>query len=60
MGNDLQTRARNRYCMPYLQVVILFYLFDNDTSFVVLFSSVLGTGIEIWKVRTCICMMYAT
>lgn len=32
-----------------MQVVILLYLFDNDTSFVVLLSSVLGTGIELWK-----------
>lgn len=32
------------------QIVILGYLFDNDTSFVVLLSATLGTGIEIWKV----------
>ncbi len=38
-------------CPAALQVVILLYLFDNDTSFVVLLSSVLGTGIELWKVR---------
>lgn len=31
-------------------MVICLYLFDNDTSFVVLMSSVLGTGIELWKV----------
>lgn len=26
------------------------YLFDNETSYVVLLSSLLGTGIEVWKV----------
>ncbi len=31
-------------------MVICLYLFDNETSFVVLMSSVLGTGIELWKV----------
>lgn len=35
---------------PTPQLVILGYLFDNDTSFVVLLSATLGTGIEIWKV----------
>lgn len=32
------------------QLVILLYLFDNETSMVVLFSSVVGTAIEFWKV----------
>ena len=32
------------------QLVILLYLFDNETSYVVLFSSVVGCGIEFWKV----------
>ncbi|GFR48649.1 hypothetical protein Agub_g10603 [Astrephomene gubernaculifera] len=45
-GLSARTVAINAFC----QVVILLYLFDNDTSFVVLLSSVLGTGIELWKV----------
>ncbi|KXZ49948.1 hypothetical protein GPECTOR_18g106 [Gonium pectorale] len=45
-GLSARTVLINAFC----QVVILFYLFDNDTSYVVLLSSVLGTGIELWKV----------
>ncbi|KAG2428128.1 hypothetical protein HXX76_011808 [Chlamydomonas incerta] len=45
-GLSARTVLINAFC----QVVILLYLFDNDTSFVVLLSSVLGTGIELWKV----------
>lgn len=45
-GLSARTVLINAFC----QFVILLYLFDNDTSFVVLMSSVLGTGIEIWKV----------
>lgn len=32
------------------QVVVLLYLFDNETSFVVLMSMVVGVLIEFWKV----------
>ena len=33
-----------------MQVIIFLYLLDNDTSYVVLFSSGLGLLIEFWKV----------
>ena len=33
-----------------MQVVILLYLLDNDTSFVILASSAIGTLIEFWKI----------
>ena len=33
-----------------IQVVILLYLLDNETSWVVLFSSLLGLLIEGWKI----------
>ena len=36
--------------MQFCQLVILLYLVDNETSYVVLISSFLGTGIEFWKV----------
>ncbi|MEW5318935.1 MAG: hypothetical protein WDW38_010117 [Sanguina aurantia] len=45
-GLSAKTVLINAVC----QLVILGYLFDNDTSFVVLLSATLGTGIEIWKV----------
>jgi hypothetical protein len=32
------------------QSIILLYLFDNDTSWMILISSTLGLGIEAWKV----------
>lgn len=31
------------------QTIVLLYLFDNDTSYVILFSSVIGLVIEYWK-----------
>jgi hypothetical protein len=34
-----------------VQIVILLYLFDNDTSWLVLSSSVIGLAIEVWKLR---------
>jgi hypothetical protein len=37
-------------CRGFAQLIILLYLMDNDTSFVVLFSSFLGLLIEFWKV----------
>ncbi|GIL76805.1 hypothetical protein Vretimale_8728 [Volvox reticuliferus] len=45
-GLSARTVMINAFC----QVVILLYLFDNETSFVVLLSSALGTAIELWKV----------
>lgn len=33
------------------QVIIFLYLLDNETSYVILFSSGVGAAIEIWKVR---------
>ncbi|RYE82131.1 MAG: hypothetical protein EOO65_05900 [Methanosarcinales archaeon] len=35
----------------FVQTVIVLYLFDNDTSWMVLMSSVVGLAIEIWKLR---------
>ncbi|GIL55662.1 hypothetical protein Vafri_11205 [Volvox africanus] len=45
-GLSARTVMINAFC----QVIILLYLFDNETSFVVLLSSALGTAIELWKV----------
>ena len=45
-GLSLRTVIMNAFC----QLIICLYLFDNDTSWVVLFSSVTGTAIEFWKV----------
>uniref|UniRef100_A0A7S0RTS6 Cleft lip and palate transmembrane protein 1 n=1 Tax=Chlamydomonas leiostraca TaxID=1034604 RepID=A0A7S0RTS6_9CHLO len=42
--------ARSIIINAFCQLVILLYLFDNETSFVVLLSSGLGTAIEFWKV----------
>jgi len=33
------------------QAIILLYLFDNDTNWLILISSVVGLGIEIWKLK---------
>ncbi len=33
------------------QLVILLYLLDNNTSFIILASSAVGLAIEFWKVR---------
>lgn len=35
----------------FFQAVILAYLFDNDTSWMILMSNTLGFGIEVWKLR---------
>lgn len=32
------------------QLIIFLYLLDNETSYVILFSSGMGTAIELWKV----------
>eukprot|EP00798_Chlamydomonas_sp_ICE-L_P003321 gene3321-13351_t len=42
--------ARSVLINAFCQLIILFYLFDNETSMVILFSSVVGTAIEFWKV----------
>lgn len=34
-----------------VQLVILLYLFDNNTSWMILLSNCVGTAIEIWKLR---------
>lgn len=34
----------------FFQIVILLYLFDNDTSYMVLLSNAIGVAIEIWKI----------
>lgn len=34
-----------------VQLVILLYLFDNDTSWMILLSNVVGVAIEVWKLR---------
>jgi len=34
-----------------VQVVILLYLFDNNTSWMILLSNCVGTAIEVWKLR---------
>lgn len=41
--------ARSVLINAFCQLIILLYLFDNETSMVVLFSSVVGCGIEFWK-----------
>lgn len=45
-GLSAQSVLINAFC----QLVILLYLFDNETSFVVLISAAVGTAIEFWKV----------
>lgn len=42
--------ARSVLINAFCQLVILLYLFDNETSYVVLISSAVGTAIEFWKV----------
>ena len=36
----------------FFQTVIFLYLMDNDTSWMILFSSGTGLAIEVWKART--------
>lgn len=33
-----------------MQLVILLYLFDNDTSWIILISAAVGLVIEAWKI----------
>jgi hypothetical protein len=35
----------------FFQLVILLYLFDNDTSWLILISSTVGLVIEVWKIK---------
>ena len=44
-GLSVRTIAFNAAC----QAIILLYLFDNDTSMVVLGSAVMGLAVECWK-----------
>ena len=46
-GLSLRTVGMN----VFFQVVILLYLWDNDTSWMILGSSVMGLGIEVWKLK---------
>lgn len=41
---------RSMIVNAFFQVVILLYLFDNDTSFMVLMSNGVGVVIEAWKI----------
>ena len=38
-------------CLFVFQLVILCYLFDNDTSWMILISNSIGLLIEVWKLR---------
>ena len=38
----------------FFQTVIFLYLLDNDTSWMILFSSGMGLAIEVWKVKKAI------
>ena len=42
--------ARSVSLNAVMQLIILLYLLDNDTSWMILFSSFTGTVIEFWKV----------
>lgn len=46
-GLSSRTIIMNTVC----QMIILLYLLDNDTSWMILFSNVTGIFIEIWKIR---------
>jgi hypothetical protein len=43
--------VRSIFLNLFFQTVILLYLFDSDTSKVVLFSSTIGLLIEVWKIK---------
>ena len=49
-GLSLRTLGMN----VFFQVVILLYLWDNDTSWMILMSSLVGLGIECWKLSKAI------
>ena len=42
--------VKSLYFQLFQSIVIVFYLFDNDTSFMILLSSCSGIGLEIWKI----------
>lgn len=42
--------ARTLMINAFFQIIILLYLMDNDTSWMILFSSSLGLVIELWKI----------
>jgi phosphate/sulfate permease len=46
------TSSRSLVVNCFFQTIILLYLFDNDTSMMVLGSSVIGLLIEYWKLAT--------
>jgi hypothetical protein len=46
-GLSTRSIVMNAVC----QVIIFFYLLDNDTSYMILISSGIGCLIEVWKVR---------
>ena len=46
--------VRTIFMNVFFQVVILLYLWDNDTSWMILISSVVGLAIEVWKLRKAI------
>lgn len=39
-----------------MQLIILLYLFDNETSWMILLSSGVGLVIQCWKLRKCWCV----
>jgi len=43
--------VRSIFTSIVTQTIILLYLFDNDTSWLILFSSSIGLVIEVWKVK---------
>lgn len=43
--------VRTIFINVFFQLVIMLYLFDNDTSWMILLSNVVGFGIEVWKLR---------
>ena len=46
-GISVRTIVLNTVC----QVIILLYLLDNETSWMILFSAFIGIGIEAWKIQ---------
>eukprot|EP01135_Chromosphaera_perkinsii_P000160 Nk52_evm56s32 gene=Nk52_evmTU56s32 len=43
--------VRSIFMNCFFQLIILLYLFDNDTSYMILISSCIGLVIEIWKIQ---------
>lgn len=48
-GLDFNYTSFFSFCFTSLQIVILLYLYDNDTSRLVLLSNFVSTAIELWK-----------